>query len=382
MDEESLHVMQEECELVFSNTLKELSNIVMLRPLSNVFLQRSNNLQFDASIKIAPTSNVLLLTVSKGVYVQFYDTIKDHHQLLSDAVFPADMGVDVTKLNILDTLFDLSFNFVLQHELNHILCGHLDYQRATKGVDLAEYAMSESLCELGGLSDDILRSYYLEVEADGTAIEWMLERLQFKQLNNDLNALLKAKFSSDMASLSIMDLPRATRDIGFRYLLVSVWLVICLMESNRSESVKEYNITHPLPAARLISAINILMLYYAKLSKLRIPDSGEMWVSPSSSDTQAMQEYLTNVVKPVIKSFAGINPTMQKFPLVIPYGGSNYGENLVNLLMDVKGLLKNEGNKSEVMIQVSRIESVRSEILEALEEFRYMEGMRKNDSSI
>jgi len=377
VDDDLLQTMRKECEQIFSHTLQGLSSVPMLRPLGNVQFQCAKQDVFLAKISVLPHSNDPKITITEGVYVQLFDVINSNRQFLFEAIFPAEMGVETESLDTLDTVFDLAFNFILQHELNHLFCGHFDYLRNTKGLALDEFSMSESLGLLAGESDDEwVKAYYLEVEADGTAIEWMLERLVFGQLGRDFSQLLGDRAPDNCA---ITDLPESCRDIGFRYLLTAVWIVITLMESNRSESAKEHSATHPLPAARMITAINLLMLYYADINDFRMPDTGEMFVSATENERKSMVAFISNVLRPVVRGFISLEATHSHSDLVIPYGGANPAEDIALLLIDMLSMFKNETPDSAVMEQVAKIEGVRHELLTLINEYRFMEDMKQDD---
>ncbi|MFC1747620.1 hypothetical protein ACFL2V_02315 [Pseudomonadota bacterium] len=373
MDKELLNTMREECKLAFTHTLAGLSNVTMCRSLGRIQFQSSSRTLFNATIRVPSHSNTSILSVCDGIYTQLYQLISSHGESLIEAIYPSGSGLDVDHLNVLDTIYDLAINFVLQHEMNHILCGHVDYLREAKGLRSVEFSMSESLEERGNKSEkNWLHDYFLEVEADGTALEWMLDRLTFTQLHNEFRALLG---DDSPENTPIADLPGACREVGFRYLLVAVWLVVVLMEESRSQEAKDNNARHPLPAARLITAMATFMMYYAKLENLEVESSGQLTTTLSGQDADSLKAFFSYVVKPVVRGVLMSNNAN----LVLPYDGIDHEQDMASFLKDVHGLLKGEDTGSAVMIQVANIEKVRLDVLKFIEPFRYMEGMIRDE---
>jgi hypothetical protein len=214
---------------------------------------------------------------------------------------------------LLRCLLDLLSSFVLLHELFHLFCGHIDELKSRPGnldpslsLDDAYFGMTRTgapLSPAGEGQTDLMRTrsgYFLEVEADNTALQWLMGSSMLPSLPALLSGI-RANQSDEHPSC-IADLEGNERILAFRTLFAASWLVLLLAENKRPDELRIRFKDHPLPAARLLAAMFTLMEQFVELADPVPNESGRKIHVLSDEHIEDMKLFLRKILGPVLKA--------------------------------------------------------------------------------
>jgi hypothetical protein len=180
----------------------------------------------------------------------------------------------VTEGTLVECVIELAETFALLHECCHYLCGHLDAIVAQNGAALAmdEGELHFGADSSGASTNKALGAYYLELEADNTALQLMMLKMDFGSLRA-LFASIDGLALEPEDSATIFELNELHRVVGFRVLLAAIWIVIQLFE-NRKTAARAIQKYHPLPSARLLASVFQTLSQFAELTSEERDESG------------------------------------------------------------------------------------------------------------
>lgn len=271
---------------------------------------------------------------------------------------------------ILDAVRDFATQFIVLHEVSHILCGHLDsVQRPgqTKALALDETSLGIE----GTTKEDsdahvdpteIHRAYFLEMEADNTAIQWLMQGPISAALVRFLRSRLPREYTADSA-FAMVDLRGAVRVEAFRVLLSACWSVIALMERKRGNALKGSR-THPTSEARLVGAIFTLMEQYAELAtSVTDPRTGGKFHRLTPHHHEACVAFFAEVAKSIF-----IERVAEYFRAK---DGQEKPLDALAVLQGVRESLADAPSQSKLDDELRAIEILRPTMVCDLESFRY-----------
>ena len=392
-DEKSalLAELWDECERGFLVTINGLASALRLnRPLGSISLNSVDGTDFLAQVRTR-IDDRLVVELSSGLLQQLHGLLAEHGEALAAAVgAPLQESahpLPVPQSELLASIYFLALHFILQHELFHILCGHFGHyatagESGVRSFSEATLAMSEA--ELAARTDvdtsvdSLLFSYYLELEADATAIESVLGTLVFERVEQFLAALDDGKQAPE-PDRTILRMTGRDRIVAFRLVLAAIWVVIGLMEENRDIRLTRHSKTHPLPSARLFGALGTLMTEYADPEDVQLADSGELIVELSERTADALKEFMHEVLGPMAKGLADIPSPEVSFRLALPVGDSDSTPGVAALIADLGAMLDRRAPATTGAKQLLEVQKLRQQFLSRLKPFNYLYGDDAHD---
>lgn len=303
------------------------------------------------------------------VFSGFLRDIRADVEANAEAILAACLGdvpaadAEAKRAALLDAVLHLSHSFVLLHELFHVLCGHADELRQARGA----LALDEVHL---GLSDDgavppgdeaVSEAYYRELEADDTAIQWLIHAVPL----DALAPVLVYPGSGRRAPRRSMGLSRGrSRVLSFRVLLVTLWLMIRLFERRRGAELRAHGARHPLPAARLLAAIATALEEYSAADTSRIDQAtGKKLQILDDRHVILMRSFFREVLKPVL---------VAPWPgLVVRLDDDGWETSPIWIAMESGNLLFKRPAETAPGIELERLERLRPRMMERLEAYRY-----------
>lgn len=295
--------------------------------------------------------------VNTGLLLCVFNSIESS----ADSVVSCVLGNTPHNLVDQDVLcsivYDTALHFVLLHEMYHIFEGHMAFLQARKGV--SEFQESGRCFDGSDKELDPETAYFLEFEADGSALVSLLTHIEFEALVE----VVATVESLDNHCEMIQDFPGVARDIGFRVILCATWIVASLMELGRNADRQAV-----LPKARMLSLVSTLMSWYAELDNLQQNDNGELIQRLDHTQAEATRSFLQHVFKPVLTS-----------PWQLHGAGSNKvattGYNprdIEQFALDLRTLLLQRPTSTVASQQVVSCERIRTTVEPLLEPYRYI----------
>lgn len=266
-------------------------------------------------------------------------------------------------------LYTIAEQFVVCHELFHVIGGHLDHRVATSS------GRSFSLGEVGRataarttrkdgerLTVASELSLHLELEADASALQFLADHCVIEDLTNALNIKLDST-----TSYSGND-----RILAFRLVLAGVWLVLLTLEGNRGKGHR--SLEHPWPGARLIALLCVLMPYFIGKASTREDEIGQQFITLQGDTYAQAQQYMEQVAVPVVRFVLTQAQPVQTYSLngLLDQGQTDL---LVDILFDLKGLLYDEKLRTTAGRQLLFLYQRRRHFFELLRPFRYLAGL-------
>lgn len=376
-EEERAEQLRQSCEAAFETIVDGLQRTTPLaRPVHGL----------DLFIDLDPSFNALVGRPRgrQDVTIKVYDGLIQDHFAFLDEYHLAFMGAVLSPLRrheeelldldldpLLGTLYELGIQFVLHHELFHLLCGHLDLvARETVGdrVQLDEELVYLAAAGRPVSHGDLVRSYYLELEADALALEWLLGRLSFTSIDQQLNSL---GLATD-GDWTISELQDDSRIIGFRFVNAAVWAIVLQIEANRRKEYPERLRSHPLPTARLIALTKTLMGAYCRVESLRVSETGALLWKPQPKDLEPVKEFWRSVMLPAFEFVTNL-PNVMSPHAASPAATDSSEFSARSVLQDIGDLLGQRAPQGPGGRQLARIERLRMEMARELSELRYLD---------
>lgn len=312
-------------------------------------------------------------------FAWFLDAMRDeilrNEVALTRACLPRDLrGARYGPMRgvFLECMSDAVASFALLHELFHLLCGHIEFSRANAGLS-GDYRFDEATLGLapgaqGGSAvavddDAVLAAYYVEIEADNTALQWWMQSPPLPALGTLLERCGRVPATPDGRGLNA--LPVSARRLAFRVLLAATWLSVRLMERARGASLRVVTRTHPFPAARLLAAVATLLEQYATLDEVRVDARGRKLRRMSRRDVGTITSFLRQVLKPAliapwpVRDHDAAADGFETFP---PW-----------IVLDIRNLMLLAPAETEPGRQLERVEQARSWMTARLAPTRYLD---------
>ncbi|GJH26978.1 hypothetical protein [Caballeronia novacaledonica] len=269
-----------------------------------------------------------------------------------------------------DAMKELATHFIVLHEVSHVLCGHLDAVQKTGpakalAFDESSLGIDSPTKEDGGpfpSATDIHRAYFLEMEADNTAIQWLMQAPVLENLGRSLRLQLPDEYVEEH-SIAMVDLGGKARVQAFRVLLSACWSVIALMEKRRGRALTRPG-GHPTSEARLVAAVFTLMEQFAELTDgFTDPATGGKFRRLTSLHQEACTEFLDQIVKPAFIEYVAAQ-----------YRQSDPTERHIDalaVLQAVKKSVADDPPDSRLGDEIQAIEKLRPCMVHDLKIFRY-----------
>lgn len=263
------------------------------------------------------------------------------------------------RTSFLESIEEMAVSFVFLHEIFHIFCGHLHARDVAGFASYDEVSMCADSLASNGREEAYqlcLRAYYREVEADNTALQWLMQ----SRMPIGLRTLLYSSRKCDVISIS--DTASKCREIAYKILLSAVWLVVKRMEKARSATMKMQYSQHPLPGARLLASIFTVLEQFAEIDA--VPDqSGRKLHQLSSREKMGIDKFLRVVLKPLL-----IAPWPADDMSTIEQGQESFS---VLVALEIRNLLLQRPTETPIGQELERVEMLRSAMCEELADFRY-----------
>jgi hypothetical protein len=279
----------------FEATVGSMDKVLPLnRALPTFMLRRSDDAALKARVEEVKPGEVVV-ELGGPFLAQLAGMIEGVDELDLAALVAVEAVADAPEAeDVRIALHGLVRHFVVQHELFHVLGGHLAHLAATSRKAIT------SLIEPGGLqlsgkgrnsaeTGQIELARYRELEADNSALQIMVDHCSF----GDLAAALKQP-----EAVPITDHDGTDRILAFRIMFAAAWLVLLALERDQEADV---DLSYPWPAARLLSLLSTLLLHYTGDKGMREDQDSQRYLSMSGQTIEPTREFLTAVAGPVVK---------------------------------------------------------------------------------
>ena len=301
------------------------------------------------------TAHLAMVEMNRGTLEVLHQSIVGSSADIVSAVMPTDK-IDIDADQLLTSVYDVAIHFILLHELYHIYEGHLDFLSQLRGRhSLAEVEQ----CFTG--DDPVLdlnTAYYLEMEADGSALVSLLTHVSFQSIVEQASSV--SHVNTEHAF--VQDLTDEARLFGYRIIACAVWMVGALMETSRPKGSRSV-----LPIARMLSMISTLMSWFIEANELVENEHGELIQRLNDQQPALIARFLNEVAKPVIValwqfpgSAADTNTALFRTPI-----------ELEQFLRDMQSLIGRQPPSSPFAQQIITSESLRSTLEKQLAPYRY-----------
>lgn len=350
-------MLQRDCEEAFDRLSTGLPHI--LKPRRRVpscrFRLRDKN-DFNARIRQPGHSEHLaIVEMNSGTLRTLHQTIADSSTAILAAIAPANESVIAPDLT-LTSVYDVAVHFILLHELYHIYEGHLDFLSDSKG----RRVLSEvERCFTGddpGLDRET--AYYLEMEADGSALVSLLTHVAFHSIVEQAAIIGPV----EPAQTFVQELSDEPRLFGYRIILCAVWIVGALVEVNRPQDSHS-----ALPLARMLSLVSTLMSWFIEADDLAVNEQGELIQRLNEHHPELIARFLNHVAKPVVVH-------LWQFPRSVSDTSNALFSSTVELeqfLRDIQSLIGRQPATSPATQQIIASEQLRIETEEQLARHRF-----------
>lgn len=304
---------------------------------------------------------------------RLYSSIEDLddeqlHVLLSTGENEAET-VDLSYVRT--ALYVIAEQFMIHHELFHVIGGHLDHKVAASGGKALDLDESGALClEFGEntseeLSAEMALALYIELEADNSALQMLADYCSLGDLANVLQ--------QTPVPVPIVECTGRDRVLAFRLVFAGVWLLLLALEQGASQRRQPLRLTHPWPAARLMSLLFTLMPYFIDGVEVRSDDRGQQ-IATLTTETKALTlQYLQEVVEHTMKfvlAHADTDRVIARFRTPDPQRSDLFAD----VLHDLHALLFDEEVNTAGGRQMLALASNRRAYFDLFRAFRYVQS--------
>lgn len=364
-DEDLNEVLCRACEEGWNHLMAGLKVMPdLVRPVGEIDLRIEPDDAFDATIWSETQPGNYRIEITDGLLMGIHQALSQNSDRVLKAVsWPigeTDEPLVVPPDLVLEAVYDLAIQLVLQHELFHVLCGHLalvEMAGTTEGDGRGRRQTGRPTPE------DRARAYFLELEADALAIEWLAGQVVYGSVENLLESLGSTPEDQPISWLEGDD-----RVVGFRVLTVAVWSVLALLEATREHGEDE----HPYTSARLIAGLNTLGSAYGELAPDTVSPDGKAQLS-SLEAAPVWIEFTREVALPVAATLLHFPDRHTAHQLALPRR-----ENPLAILEDVSLLFADEPVQGRGALQLQQIVSSRFDMAERLRPHRYLDVMNSS----
>lgn len=305
----------------------------------------------------------LTLAVAPGFAEAVEQEVNAHASILAGVVLGKPTVRAGVRQSVVGAAADLAVLFVMYHELSHLIGGHVDWLAArpsrshSSAFDEVRLGVADASAKRESVVSvrTIREAYYLEVEADGTGLQ----------------ALMQSKPPASLTRLitgwkePVADATGTERLVTFRLLMAVTWLVIRLTEVRRDPRISGVSPTHPRPAARLLSAIATLLEQYAVLTELRADAAGQLVQQLSAQQADDSRTFINHILAPIMRADWARGKTAHLSPGSISTILPDIVRDLLNLLLVRKAM-------TPAGIELERLERLRRYMNRVLAPYRYM----------
>lgn len=265
---------------------------------------------------------------------------------------------------IAEIVLDLSASFVVLHELFHVLNGHTaDLMAASKrrrrrlSLEEAAHLVALRLDVMAvsptagspAAKDEMLHAYYLEVEADNSALQWLMQAVP---ISSPLRALIDLVSADDIGALEIAQLPDGWgRVLAFRALLTALTVTVRLLERQRGDATRAPTPGHPYPMARLFAGAFTIMQQFAEITDMEVDADGAQRRRLSRLEAKDMRTFFEMIVRPLVSA-----PWAQRDPAAAADGFEIHGP---RISAELANLLLGRGPQTEPACELLRIQRLR-----------------------
>jgi len=353
------HLLSDDCRESFERLRGGLSRVLPSSyQLPVLEFQLWDKPQFNARVRHRGNdAGRAIVEVNTGLLLSVYNSI----EASAESVYTCVLGTasdDLIDRDVLCSIvYDAALHFVLLHEMYHIYEGHMAFLMARKGISVFQ---EQARCFDGSDKDlDPETAYFLEFEADGSALVSLLTHVEFESLIEVASTFEPL----ENHCVLVQDFPGVARNIGFRLILCSAWIVASLMESARHKDQQAV-----LPMARMLSLVSTLMSWYAQLDNLQQTEDGELVRRLDDAQASAAREFLQEVAKPVL---------IERWHLHGDHGDdvateSYYPKDIEQLARDLQTLLFRRPADTATSQQVVSCERLRTTVEPLLRQYRYI----------
>lgn len=264
-------------------------------------------------------------------------------------------------------LYSVAEQFLMHHELFHLLCGHLDQRSAELGeagfaideLELAASAKAQPGKRRPSTKADL--PFFVELEADASAIQFLADRAAMGDI---------ARIIANAEDRPISELEGQERATAFRLCIASVWLVMLLFEGLHDGD--DASLSHPWPAARIMGLLFALAPFYASITDITEDAKGDRFTVLTGDTPERMTDYLINAVKPAMKFAVALVDGNQ---IVAGYQKPDPGRSnlFVDTLRDLAALIFNKEVTTPSGRQLDGLMRRRTHFLKLMRPYRYFE---------
>lgn len=299
------------------------------------------------------------IDISRQLLRDIAAELRSNRALVRVAVLDNDAGRSTHSLDsiVAQCVLDLSASFIIIHELFHILGGHVGAARSRRaGQGTARrYALVDACSEISdreATPEIALRAYYREVEADNSALQWMM----LAEPPRSVRALLAAVADADAAACTCVALldDGPGRLVIFRALVTALLLMIRVLERRRGAQIRRAAPEHPYPATRLLAGLSTLMEQFVEIVKPTIDRRGRKTQRLSGVQARDMRQFLREVLSPVLSL-----PWASRDRAAARNG---YETSAPLIVLDLGNMLFRREPKTPPARELARIESLRHEM--------------------
>lgn len=367
-NEVSIEMLKQDCRHVLENALHGLrSQRSLTKPIPELSIAFSKDFSLKARVGwLTRDCKSVLITISDGFLRDLYNNVTRHASLIAAAMDANEADNDA--MLIYEAVYDWSIQFVLHHELFHLLCGHLDLASAMSSpADVVDesYNLSENQADI---EKNDLHYYFLEMEADSSAIVWLAHKLIMGSVNN---LLIHRNLANEPISEAATELVGPAKISAYRTLFMAIWLVISLMERDRIGGDKK-NESHPLPSARIIAAIHTLIESYSSLVVTRM-ERGRTYAKLDDQHIVEIAEFQKMVAGPFCAFFSGFPDAADQDRELKDISDFDMDNPALEIVKDACSLLSGDEANSAGGRQLDIIETIREIKLSELKLYRYFE---------
>lgn len=317
----------------------------------------SGDLPEEVCAEIEFTDSACIYISSKFI-ASLQAELRSHRQTLAKLAFEPGTSTPRNVDLPVQAVEELSIAFVLLHEIFHLMGGHIEWMSSQSYLSFDERRLG--LSPTGPRESDSVpsyqkvgKAYLLESEADCNALHWIVQSVP--------GPALRQLLGGKPAAITFYSGTR--RIMGFRVLLIAVWLVLRRMEASRAAWLDRQSRAHPLPAARLFSAIGTLILEYSWISDLKYNAHGARLHTLSEDDVESMKTFMLRILSPVLR--ADWTPGERFVKMDSLEGG------MLKVFPDFANHMFNRSPQTEVGREIVRMERVRLRMSLELAKFRY-----------
>lgn len=301
---------------------------------------------------------------------------RTHWHVLQRACLPDSTSRVRSRLwpYVAESIVHLSTSFVVCHELFHVLNGHVAAVRATtRGktrqlafVEAAHLALTTQRGHGAGrdasaTGQRMLEAYYYELEADNTALQWVMQE---SPLSPMLRAVAELTDARAVVAADISALPDGWgRVLAFRALISALVLTVRLLERQRGRMRQEPDASHPYPMARLFAGVFTVLEQFAEITEFALEPDGGKVARLTTRGAKDVKTFLGMVMKPVVAA-----------PWASPDAASSDGFTFHGPLIAVEigNILQGRPPATEPVRQMLRVQGLRHRMTRRLRAHRHI----------